>query len=264
MTEAKAAAAASALALLVGVAALVLVSASAGGRWEQSTEIDQFTDAKSVMAWAEAHDTNQEGYKSLPSINLRCDTGRASDRLEVWLSTGEFLNTYSDIPTRVRFDSEPTVNLTSSPSTEGKAAFLDLRQNPEFYDMIRTANHLLVEVADYRGTRYWAKFNLAGSAEAIAPLMQECESEFMEARRQADEERRNAEEQRSILLAAEKIASESTLGEILNMLKANYQPYRDYGCFKVEPESSVCTDLRDERRILLTATKIKRGRLLHP
>lgn len=138
------------------------------GDWIVLRETDSLTDHPKVSLIAsgslEVGDSNRT-----PSLHIRCfERG-----LEIFVIFNQYLNSSQGIPIRFRFDQQPAVSQTWSPSTSGTGAFSNDPRG--FVDRISRAERLIVEASDFRGQRYRAAFNLRG-AQHVLPDIATCRS----------------------------------------------------------------------------------------
>jgi hypothetical protein len=98
----------------------------------------------------------------------RCD---GQERIELFVSADEFLDTEGSVSVVWRFDKEPPSNRSRwGVSRRGTAAFAPEPVIAEFSDAARRASGVVIRVSDYRGVEYDLRFSMAGSSGALDRL----------------------------------------------------------------------------------------------
>ena len=149
-------------------ALICALSATAAGQWESGQETDPFTDKTQTWARVEGKaDAHTSGLGQPPGLTIRC----REDKFDIIVSVGAFLG--GDIvEARYRIDKETAVAETWFGSTTDQAAFA--AQERRLARKLQSAENLLVELTDFRGTPHRASFKVGGGAKAIKSVLRSC------------------------------------------------------------------------------------------
>ncbi|BES71496.1 hypothetical protein RE428_25140 [Marinobacter nanhaiticus D15-8W] len=140
--------------------ASVLVSQSVYADWKYVENTDPMTDENKSIAMT-SHGRNE-------SVIVRCD---GNSDYDIILSVGEYLNDNARVPVQFRIDDkEPSEERSWSLSTDGTAVFAPLRYKKELIEGLKNGSQIVVQITDYRGSKPFSKFSLAGSSAAISQL----------------------------------------------------------------------------------------------
>jgi hypothetical protein len=135
---------------------------SESNSWQFYSFIDEIDDSRISVA---------STYISLglktTELKVRCINGS----LAVIASFGEYLGDNLR-PVVYRFDEKAPNNSEWAPSAEGTSLFAD---NAELFAKgLLIANRIIIQAQDFRGVRFRVKFDLAGSKNAIEPVLTLC------------------------------------------------------------------------------------------
>lgn len=133
-----------------------------------AAEVDPFTDEITHVA--------QAGTNDGPLLVVACGA-RTEGRLTVMVSTGRSMYRppvamVGRYPERVRFDDATTVEFGFR--YNGDAAFLTGDDAQEFVAAMKQAETVLLEVENYRGEKLQMQIPLAGAADSVARVEENC------------------------------------------------------------------------------------------
>jgi|GEM_PF-4473921 len=137
--------------------------------WRLSEQKDDFTDEANYFATLSA-DNRDYGYSQITakpeSIAVRCN----SDKFDIYVNAG-FLGGDS-IPVRYRFDDAPPISERWTSSTDNQSAFLPGSYR-DFRNGLKTANKVVIELTDFRGSTGKATFTL-GARDNMLKVYEAC------------------------------------------------------------------------------------------
>ncbi|WP_312619033.1 type VI secretion system-associated protein TagO [Agrobacterium pusense] len=146
------------------------------GQWQVSTETSKMTDQKSVFLSVESEEVIDCGWNkgAKISMHLRCqeDSTDLFFVTDCHMTSGAY-SSYGDIDYRV--DTEKAKKVSGSASTDNKALGLwgGGKSIPVIKQMIGKEK-IVVRMTPYSESPFTATFNIAGLAEAVKPLREEC------------------------------------------------------------------------------------------
>lgn len=139
--------------LLLAVSLLTSLSVSA--KWQHVEQIDPMTDLDTSFIMT-ADDDN--------TLAVRCDGGEA----DIIVNVGYIGSKISTI--MARFDKNEPIYVPASPSTNGRAAFIDDDKEQQLIDGFKKHGKVAFLATDFRGSRKYGIFNLTGFTEQARKL----------------------------------------------------------------------------------------------
>ncbi len=148
---------------VVGVwASSVLSTHALGSQWILQEEPDPFTDEVAATAYA----TSSEDPSRV--VAVRCGSDK---KFTVYVIFGEYLGN-SRIDIQYRIDKGSVASERWFPAAGGTAVFA--RQERHLARQLMEGSMFIVSAVDFRGVKYVAAFDLAGSSNVIGPVLEYC------------------------------------------------------------------------------------------
>lgn len=150
--------------------------AEASGKWEVSTATSKLTDDKNVTLFLTSEEVVNCGWNRGDKIGLviRCNEKKTSMYFNTrcHMTSSEY-NDYGDVTYRLDSDKARTVGMTESTDNKAIGLWSGGKSIPVIKQML-TKNEMVVRMTPYGESPFTATFKIAGLADAIKPVREEC------------------------------------------------------------------------------------------